>query len=232
MTVLFVDDEKQILRGIERMLDEADVEWDAEFANSPYEALDILAEDEDIDTVVTDMKMPGMDGAQLLQVVSEKYPHVIRIVLSGETGMDNAIRAIQPMHKYLSKPCNAATLKATIESCVTLKRLMNSDELRRVVGGISKLPSVPIVYQKIMKEIRNERSSVAEIGKIISQDAAMTAKVLQISNSGLFGLRNKVKSASQAATLLGLETIKSLMLTVGVFQESTPPRFRIFLSIT
>lgn len=219
MTVLFVDDEKQVLRGIERMLDAADFDGEVEFAESVLEALEILAENETIDTVVTDMRMPGMDGAELLRRVSEKYPHIIRIVLSGQADRDAVFRAIKPMHQYLSKPCEPGVLTETITRAGALRDLMQSEKLTNFVGGMANLPSVPTVYKQLVDATADEDIVVEDIGDIISQDIAMTAKVLQLANSAVFGLRQPVTSAARAAVVLGIETLKTLVLSAGVFQE-------------
>ncbi len=219
MTVLFVDDEKQILRGLERMLDAAEEEWDAEFASGGEEALELLRTNADIDTVVTDMKMPGMNGGQLLAIISQKFPHVVRIVLSGEADKEAVFRAVNPMHQYLSKPCDANKLKETIKRATVLKKILNSQSLMQVIGSISALPSVPKIYKMVINELENEESSTAAIGEIIARDAAMTAKILQLANSAVFGLRSTVHTAAQAVTMLGVEAIKSLVLSFGIFIE-------------
>ena len=219
MTVLFVDDEKQILRGLERMLDAAEEEWDAEFASCGEEALERLRANTDIDTVVTDMKMPGMNGGQLLAIISQKFPHVVRIVLSGEADKEAVFRAVNPMHQYLSKPCDANKLKETIKRATVLKKILNSQSLMQVIGSISALPSVPKIYKMVINELENEESSTAAIGEIIARDAAMTAKILQLANSAVFGLRSTVHTAAQAVTMLGVEAIKSLVLSFGIFRE-------------
>ena len=113
MRVVFVDDEPQVLRGITRMLDCADVQWDIDTVGSGIEALQLLAE-KPADVVVSDMKMPGMDGAELLTEVERLYPSTVRIVLSGQIDKDAVDRPIPPVHEYLFKPCAAETLKATI----------------------------------------------------------------------------------------------------------------------
>lgn len=128
-------------------------------------------------------------------------------------------RAVTPMHQYLSKPCDAEKLKTTIHRATALRNLLHSESLTQVVASISSLPSVPAVYQEVVKALQNENSTIEVIGRIISKDPAMTAKILQLSNSSVFGFRNPIASAAQAATLMGTETIKSLVLSVGVFQE-------------
>ena len=83
-TVLFVDDDETILRSLERgLLDELYIKI---FAKSGQEALEILQK-EQVHVIVTDMRMPGMDGLELLKVVRETYPNIVMIVLSGYTDM-------------------------------------------------------------------------------------------------------------------------------------------------
>ncbi len=83
-TVLFVDDDEIILRSIKRaFLDEL---FDPLYANSGPEALEILQK-EQVHVIVTDMLMPGMDGIELLKIVRERHPHIVKIVLSGYLDM-------------------------------------------------------------------------------------------------------------------------------------------------
>ncbi|MEQ9406606.1 MAG: response regulator [Fuerstiella sp.] len=218
MTVLFVDDDRQVLRALERMLDAAEVEWDAEFTTSGPDALALLAEHE-FQAIVTDMRMPGMDGAELLQEVSRHHPEVIRIVLSGQADKQTVLRAVKPMHQYLSKPCDTETLKSTVSRACAMRNRLNSDSLRGAVGNLPGLPSLPTVYARLMEAVKSDGFTLGQVGEIIEQDIAMTGKILQLVNSAAFGLNRTVSSPCQAASLLGLETIKSLTLATGVFQE-------------
>ena len=90
------------------------------FATSGGEALQLMAT-EPFDVIVTDMRMPGMDGAQLLEEVSRIHPKTVRIVLSGQADQDSMFRAVRTTHQYLSKPCNAETLKSTVERVCKLQ---------------------------------------------------------------------------------------------------------------
>jgi YesN/AraC family two-component response regulator len=115
ITILFVDDEPNILKGLQRMLHPMRREWDLCFANGGAEALAILAEKK-VDVIVSDMKMPGMDGAQLLEEVSRKYPHIMRIILSGYSEKELTVRSSGAVHEYLTKPCDADILKAAVNT--------------------------------------------------------------------------------------------------------------------
>ena len=182
MSVLFVDDDPLTLRDLEHLLALADVDWDCEFALGGDDAIALMSGSR-FDAVVTDMRMEGMDGAQLLNYVSAHYPETVRIVLSKPSDRDAVLRSIVSMHQFLPKPCDALALKTTIDRARSLRDLLVSDSLQRLVGGLSHLPSVPAVYRQLTRELRNEDASISSIGEIVAQDAAMTAKVLQLVNS-------------------------------------------------
>jgi DNA-binding NtrC family response regulator len=106
--VIFVDDEARILEGLRRMLRPMRNQWEMAFAPGGQAALDVMATTP-FDVIVSDMRMPGMDGAALLEQVREHYPEVIRIVLSGHTEMATALRVVPIAHQFLAKPCDAET---------------------------------------------------------------------------------------------------------------------------
>lgn len=218
MKILFVDDEIQVLKGLRRMLATVDDDWDPEFANSGAEALEILAEDE-FDVVVTDMRMPRMDGAQLLQQVSTKYPDIVRIVLSGQADQVSVLRAVNPMHQYLSKPCDPDKLRTTITRACELRDVLQSDELQELVSRVTTVPAMPALYNDVVAEIESPDGNLARIGELIAQDPGMSAKILQITNSAIFAMRSPIYSPVHAASLLGMDAIKSLVLSLGVFEQ-------------
>ena len=102
-TVLLVDDEEQILRSLKRGL--IDEPYKTFFANGGREALEILQQNE-VHVIVTDMRMPEMSGLDLLRIVKEKYPHIVRMVLSGYTQITTLLTAINQgeIYKYITKP--------------------------------------------------------------------------------------------------------------------------------
>lgn len=218
MKVLFVDDEIQVLNGLERMLTTMEDEWDLEFVTSATEALESMSESE-FDALVTDMRMPGMDGAELLERVSKQHPEVVRIVLSGQASRESVFRAVSPMHQYLSKPCDVETIRMTVSRACALRDVLQSDSLQRLVSKTTRLPSIPSVYNDIVAEIESPDGSIQRIGELVAQDPSMTLKILQIVNSAMFGLRSNVYSPQQATSLLGMDAVRALVLTVGVFQQ-------------
>ncbi|MEL7448958.1 MAG: response regulator [Pseudomonadota bacterium] len=217
MRVVFVDDEENILSGLKRMLRVKRREWDMAFAQSADAALEMMAV-EPFHVIVSDMRMPGKDGVALLTEVMEKYPDTIRIALSGHADMEMILESVRATHQYLAKPCDAETLIATIDGARKLQDMLRNEKLKKLVSRMDRLPSLPSLYLEVMSEIR-EGGSLAKIGKIIAKDVAMTAKVLQLVNSAYFGLRRHIESPAQAATLLGLDVIRSLVLSTKVFSN-------------
>ncbi len=225
--ILFVDDESKLLEGLRRMLRGMRHEWEMEFAEGGHAALELMGQ-KAFNVVVTDMRMPGMDGCQLLSRVKELYPQVVRIVLSGHTEREMAMEAAILAHQYLSKPCDADTLKNTVSRCCSLRRLLDNDSLIRVVSGLTNLPSLPSLYTEVIKEIDSPDGSLNRVGEIISQDTGMSAKILQLVNSAFFGHSRHVASPVRAVNLLGLETVKALILTIKIFcqyEQSNLPGF-------
>ncbi len=124
-------------------------EWKMGFASSGQEALDILKE-EPFDVVVTDMRMPGMDGAQLLTKVMKRYPQIVRIVLSGHSNPDAILKSVRPAHQYLSKPCNTEILKSTVARACAFRDFLADDSLKQLVSKIESLPSLTSLFVEIM----------------------------------------------------------------------------------
>ena len=111
--VIFVDDEPRVLEGLKRMLRPKRNEWQMTFVGSAQAALDAL-QAEPCEVVVTDMRMPGMNGAELLEVVQREYPDTIRLILSGQAETESVMKALGVSHQFLSKPCDAEILQGTI----------------------------------------------------------------------------------------------------------------------
>ena len=225
--ILFVDDEPNVLEGLRRMLRPMRKEWEMAFAPGGEEALATLAE-KHFDVVVSDMRMPGMDGAQLLSEVKRRYPQIVRIVLSGHSEQEMVLRSIGPAHQYLAKPCDSERLRDVIRRACALRDLLGEDSLRKLVSQMSTIPSLPQTYTEIIEELQSPDASIKRIGQIVSKDVGMTAKVLQLVNSAFFGLRNHVSDPSQAASFLGVDTLKALVLSVHIFAQLDSAKIKRF----
>lgn len=223
INILFVDDEPILLEGLRRMLRSKKKEWNMEFVTSGHKALQRMQENE-FDIIVSDIRMPGMDGTELLNTVKVQFPLAVRIILSGYSEKDMILRCVGTAHQYLSKPCSAEGLEETIAGALSLKEVLSDTKLQSLVSKIENLPSLPRLYQELMAEISKDDPSNHSIARIINRDIGMTAKILQIINSAYFGLRRSVSDVHDAVGMLGTDTIKALALSVGVFSQIKVPR--------
>ena len=214
--ILFVDDEPKVLSGLRRMLRSLRHEWDMVFVESGPEALSRLAA-ASFDVVVTDMRMPGMDGAQLLGHVVKRHPSVVRIILSGQCERSAVLKCVGPAHQFLTKPCDSETLKSTVARACRLRDHLPDEGTKRAVSCIQSLPSQPSLYNELTVEVESAAISIQHIGKIVSQDIAMSAKILQLVSSGFFGTPQRASDVVHAVELLGCETIRDLVEFPGVF---------------
>ncbi|MGD1985046.1 MAG: response regulator [Desulfobacterales bacterium] len=216
--ILFVDDEPMVLKGLQRSLRKMRAEWEMHFTTSSKEALDIL-DGAPFDVVVSDLRMPEMDGAQLLAEVKQRHPQLVRIILSGQVEQETTFKSVQLAHQSLSKPCDADILKHTLNKLFGLRNLLEDESIKRIVSQTETLPSLPAIYSEVINELQSSDPSVKKVGDIIAADLAMTAKILQVVNSAFFGLVRKISNPKEAVMLLGTETIKALVLSVKIFSE-------------
>jgi putative nucleotidyltransferase with HDIG domain len=216
--ILFVDDEQNVLSGLQRMLYGFRKEWAMYFALSGAEAL-IIMETKPIDVIISDMRMPEMNGAELLHEVMKRRPGTIRMILSGQADSDLIIKAASVTHQFMSKPCDPEILKTSVCRAVELRTLLQNDKLKSLVSSMGDLPSVPAFYLEMVQELQSPEASIRRIGRIVARDPAMTAKILQLANSAFFGRQHRISSASEAVAYLGLEIIRGLLLAVHAFRQ-------------
>ena len=216
-----------VLKGLQRSLRKMRNEWEMTFVSSSKEALEIL-DTGSFDVIVSDLRMPEMDGAQLLAEVKSKHPEVVRIILSGQVEQETTFRSVQLAHQSLSKPCDADILKHTLNKLFGLRNLLEDESIKRILSQTETLPSLPAIYTDVVSELQSLDPSVKKIGEIISADLAMTAKILQVVNSAFFGLIRKINNPREAVMLLGTDTIKALVLSVKIFSEFNQKKFGWF----
>jgi HD-like signal output (HDOD) protein len=221
--ILFVDDERDLLDGLRARLYKHRHDWNMVFVASGAEALAVF-ERQPIDLIVSDVRMPGMDGGQLLTTVKQRWPTTVRIIVSGYADPVQAVRLTSLCHQYIAKPCDSRVLENTIERCFNLQDVLAQEPLRRVVGRIGKLPALPKTYDRLQAALSQPNVTVGEIADIVTADAAIASKVLQITNSAFFRLRKPMVRIKDAVTYLGFATIRNLVLSAEIFSQWKSPR--------
>jgi len=186
--VLFVDAEPKVLDGLRRLLHPMGSEWEMTFVGSGSKALSQLAANP-FDVVVTDIRMPEMDGVELLERVSRQYPRVVRIVLSGQADDETSMRVVDLAHQCLAKPCDPDILKRALNRSCALRDIVGDPTIQALLARIDHLPSMPGILVELVREIRSPQASFQKVATIMTKDVGMTSKILQLVNSAFFGLR-------------------------------------------
>jgi len=214
--VIFVDDEPDVLEGLENRLRPMRKSWKMRFANGSTEALAFLDE-EPADVVVSDMRMPGIDGPSLFRHLERTHPRTIRIALSGQTNEESVVRTLGLAHQFLAKPATVDDLRAAIARTMTLQELLADKDLERLVRSIGQLPERPALYQELVALLDRRTPSLSEVAALVEGEAVVTARLLQLANSAFFGRTKPLTSVREAVSFLGLNAVRAILLSVELF---------------
>jgi len=220
-TILFVDDEQNILSFLKRLLHNEP--WKLFFAGGGQEGFDIL-DKEEVDLVISDVQMPEMDGIVFMRQVKERYPHIVRIFMSGHADRSAVAKALSEgcAQQILSKPCNEAELKEVIHDALqqTAELKKKNTGLQKVINSLSSLSPMPETYLEIKKCLSHINTVSTEcLAEIIEQDASVSAELLRWANSSFFGQMHKVDTIERALMILGMDIIEGLILSHAVFGQ-------------
>jgi HD-like signal output (HDOD) protein/ActR/RegA family two-component response regulator len=217
--LLFVDDEPLVLQGVKASLYKRRKDWDMYFATGGAQAIELMRESH-FDVLVTDLRMPGIDGITLVARTRSESPHTIRIVLSGHADEDQSHRLVSLAHRYLSKPCEPKQLEECIDRCLATQSLIQSADLRAQLGAVAALPPMPSTFAALQRALTDPNVDSNKVAAIVQTDPAISAKVLQVCNSAFFRLPRRVASIQQGVSYLGLSTVRSMVLSAELFRPS------------
>lgn len=212
-SILIVDDEKNILLAFKRSF--FDLPFNIFTANSAKEALNIM-ENNDIDIVISDYKMPKMNGLELLKKIKKKHPEAFRIILSGFIKKSIMIKSITTGNaiNYITKPWDDNDLKKLLQHLLEIKNLINDKSLLKKLNSIDNLPSLPAIYSKLL-ELIGGKAPAKKITKLLKHDEAIAAKILHIANSAFYGNR-KIGSLQQAIVRIGINALKDIVMYISL----------------
>ncbi|NOY13408.1 MAG: response regulator [Deltaproteobacteria bacterium] len=225
--ILFAGDEKITATAVRRLLENE--EWECCFVHSADQALEILAK-EPIGLLVTDAVIPETDGIALLSEVKQRYPNVIRILLTGPAGHEQVTRALTEGYaqQIIPKPWIDQEFKEIIHSALRQKTQQQKygQKFQALINSIPLLPALPENYSQVQGCISADEVDIEKMAAIISLDVALTSTLLHWANSALFGQRFRVDCIKKALVVLGTDIVISLILSEAVSQSvagSIPP---------
>jgi len=219
--ILFVDDEPRLLEAIENMLFDRLDDWELDFAKSGGEAIVRLERGAPLDILVTDMRMPGVDGVEVLRYAASQRPHVMRVVLSGHAEAIKSMQAVTLGHQYLLKPCDESSLVQTLERALHIRDAIPDEQLRRTVGVLDCTPPSSAALAELRPLLRSSRASLHAITGAINRDVGLATKLMQIANSAIYA-GGRVSSVASAVQRIGLEGVGALATALAMYD-----RFRV-----
>ncbi len=222
--ILLVDSDHRTLEDFRRILQPMQHAWELVYVTQGQAALALLA-DGSVDLLITELHLPDMSGAAVLAETRSRSPQTVRMIYTQRAETAEMLQVVPDAHQRLEKPCRPELLLRAIARTEQLRSLLRNARLVRLISALDRLPSPPLIYFRVLRELHSPDASLRQVGELIAQDVAMSAKVLRLINSAFFGLHQQVTSPAQAVGLLGLDLIRSLVLTIGIFSHYDQPEY-------
>jgi CheY-like chemotaxis protein len=196
--VLLVDDEPNVIEGLTRRLRR---DYQIFSAQDGAQALRLLEQEGEMDVIVSDMRMPNMNGAQLLSEVRRWYPDMIRILLTGQADLESAIQAVNEgqIFRFLSKPCPADVVKGVLQAAMRQHELVTSERVlldKTLRGAIHALTEVlALAMPEAFGKATRIRAHAAAVAKAVGlEDAWRIEAAAALSQVGAVTLSPAVAS--------------------------------------
>lgn len=216
--LLFVDDDPFLLQAQRRLFRRIS-DWKCTFCESGQAALEAFAgqgDDAPFDVVVSDMRMPKMNGAELCTEIRSQYPHCVRIMLSGQTESGTLCRIFGPSHQYLQKPCTPDELQRAVQRSLALRERLDRDNTSETIRQLG-IRAIDDSRREVVRTCRKPTSTRSGLLEPISQDpgwcAAMESFALRLRPDEAEN-RNSLEERMQA---FELGEVRTLAATACVF---------------
>lgn len=223
--LVIVDDEEPILRSLRSLLRRDGYKMN--FFTSANEALQFLEKNE-VDVIISDMRMPEMNGAELLSRSLKTNPNSIRIIVSGYEEKSVILDALSDglAKHYVMKPWEDDQLRILVSDSMKLQEQWRQQKLQKLLNSIRNLPSPPRWHVRLMNILNEEKHPQKEIAAEIEKSPELVTKLLRVSNSVFYGLRKPITTVYEALTFIGTESVLNIVLAIESFDnlkiESTP----------
>jgi putative nucleotidyltransferase with HDIG domain len=168
--------------------------------------------------VVANYNLPDGSGPELLNRLRASNPKTVRFIAADPALKDQVMSQVLGGDLFLPLPYEYANFKPAIEHSQVDDYGM-SDNVRDLVARIRTFPTIPSLYLEVVNALKNTNATTDEIGAIIARDMSMTTKLLQVLNSAYFGLPRTITDPTEAVSILGFETVKSLIVAVKLLNQ-------------
>ena len=217
--ICIVDNDPLSSAALKQALTTMSGAWECTFVSTADAALAKFAA-QPFDAVVTKLNLGKTSGADLLREAGKLHPKAVRFVLGSVADQEMIMNGIGGTHQFISQSCEPPVLVSLIQRSLALDAWLSSDKLRALAPRLQRLPSLPSTYFEMLKLVESPNADMQGISEVIARDPAVTARLLQMVNSAAFALNQKITSPLDAVSLLGIETVKSLVLCLQVFAQN------------
>lgn len=208
--IMFVDDEPNVLNGLKRFCRSQRHVWEMQFVDGGEAALELLS-NQAVDVVVSDMRMPGVNGADLFEQISQRWPGIVRIMLSGEAEPGETMRTVGRSHRFLAKPCDPSALVQAIEAPLRVKEALGIQDQSYQNSYLECLQTSPQVFKQLHNLLEKEEVSEKQVAALVKGDAALSARILQLANSAYFGRPVSTCDVTKSVETIGINRIGKLL---------------------
>lgn len=194
--------------------------WRMTFAHAGDEAL-VAMDEQEFDAIVSNLKLRGMSGAELLHEVRQRRPDMWRFLRCEPRIAQESRGWAGAAHQFIPTR-DVEAIESRLAQAFRKEFWMPSGVAQNLLITCPLLPSPPTIYYRILETMGSPNASLEKIGSLIEQDPAMSAKLLKLVNSAVFSLQMEVNRASDAVMYLGMETTKAMVLmahTSSAFQS-------------
>lgn len=162
--VLIVDDDPNVLKSLARLL-RVD-EYVILTAKNGFEALDILRQ-HPIDVLISDLKMPRMDGLEFLRNVQDLHPYTVKILLTAYADLETALKTINevPVFRFITKPWNGQELKQTIRSALRVAMCLHRarSEAQDIIAGVQDISQKNLGKDESLKSLEKQFPGITKV---------------------------------------------------------------------
>jgi HD-like signal output (HDOD) protein/CheY-like chemotaxis protein len=212
-----VDDQAPVMETAVLILRSVDREWEVTGFKDPVEAL-AAVKAKAPDVVLSDQLMPGMLGSELLEQVRAVAPESIRIIMSGYVPL-NKLALVTSAHQFIAKPFDTMKLRETVRRSFAAQERIADRGLRGIVTSLRSIPSLPQAHYALLRELEDDHTAASNIARLVTEDAGLSVKVLQLANSPMFGQGYVITSPTDAVMCLGTELIAAIVLAQSLFRH-------------